>query len=61
MAYNVSGDRGVQLELMNGVRILIGSERAGELAEAIGEQMKRERLRRQEGTLSVCTHESQHL
>ena len=41
MAYNVSGDRGVQLELMDGKRILIGSQRAGELADAIRERMKR--------------------
>jgi hypothetical protein len=36
-AYNVSGNRGVQLELVNGQRILIGSQRAEELARAIGE------------------------
>jgi hypothetical protein len=35
MAYNVSGNRGVQLELTNGKRILIGSQRADELADAI--------------------------
>jgi hypothetical protein len=34
-AYNVSGNRGVQLELTGGKRILIGSQRADELAEAI--------------------------
>jgi len=34
-AYNVSGDRGVQLVLANGKRILIGSQRADELADAI--------------------------
>jgi len=34
-AYNVSGNRGVQLELMNGKRILIGSERPEELFYAI--------------------------
>lgn len=34
-AYNVSGDRGVQLELTGGERILIGSQRGEELAEAI--------------------------
>ena len=34
-AYNVSGDRGVQLVLTNGKRLLIGSQRADELAEAI--------------------------
>ena len=36
-AYNVSGNQGVQLELANGKRILIGSQRAEELARAIGE------------------------
>jgi hypothetical protein len=35
MAYNVSGDRGVQLVLRNGSRILVGSQRAEELAAAI--------------------------
>ncbi len=34
-AYNVSGNQGVQLELANGQRILIGSQRAEELARAI--------------------------
>lgn len=37
MAYNVSGNRGVQLELVSGKRILIGSQRADELAAAIAE------------------------
>lgn len=37
MAYNVSGNRGVQLRLATGKRILIGSQRAEELAEAIGQ------------------------
>lgn len=36
-AYNVSGNQGVQLELANGQRILIGSQRAEELAGAIGD------------------------
>jgi hypothetical protein len=36
-AYNVRGNRGVQLELADGKRILIGSQRAEELARAIGE------------------------
>ena len=35
MAYNVSGDRGVQLELVNGKRLLIGSQRSEELAKTI--------------------------
>jgi hypothetical protein len=34
-AYNVSGNRGVQLELRDGRRLLIGSRRANELAAAI--------------------------
>lgn len=34
-AYNVRGNWGVQLELVNGQRILIGSQRSDELAQAI--------------------------
>lgn len=34
-AYNVSGNRGVQLELANGKRLLIGSQRPEELWQAI--------------------------
>jgi hypothetical protein len=34
-AWNASGNRGVQLELTSGKRLLIGSQRAEELAEAI--------------------------
>ena len=34
-AYNVSGKKGVQLELVSGRKILIGSRKADELAEAI--------------------------
>ena len=34
-AYNVSGNRGVQIELLNGKRLLIGSQRAEELLRAI--------------------------
>jgi hypothetical protein len=34
-AYNISGDRGVQLKLHTGKQILIGSQRADELAQAI--------------------------
>lgn len=37
-AYNVSGDQGVQLVLANGKRLLIGSQRAGELEEALTAQ-----------------------
>ncbi|MDI6783925.1 MAG: DUF6141 family protein, partial [bacterium] len=39
-AYNVSGNRGVQLELNNGKRILIGSQRPEELVRAIKAGMK---------------------
>ena len=34
-AYNVSGDRGVQIELLHGKRLLIGSQRAEELWRAV--------------------------
>ena len=34
-AYNVSGKRGVQLELISGRKILLGSKKADRLAEAI--------------------------
>lgn len=34
-AYNVSGNRGVQLELSNGKHLLIGSQKPEELAEAL--------------------------
>ncbi len=34
-AYNVSGNRGVELELTNGKKLLIGSQRAEELCAAI--------------------------
>jgi hypothetical protein len=36
-AYNVSGRRGVQIEFKNGHRLMLGSQRADELAKAIGE------------------------
>jgi hypothetical protein len=39
-AYNVSGKRGVQLELSTGERLLIGSQRADELSKAIKSMMK---------------------
>jgi hypothetical protein len=39
-AYNVRGNRGVQLELSNGERILIGSQRAEQLAEALDLAMR---------------------
>ncbi len=38
-AYNVSGNRGVQLELVDGKKVLIGSQRAEELAEAISKSI----------------------
>ncbi len=34
-AYNVSGNRGVQLEMVGGKKVLFGSQRADELAAAI--------------------------
>ena len=34
-AYTVSGDRGVQIELLNGKQLLLGSQRAEELQRAI--------------------------
>jgi hypothetical protein len=34
-AYNVSGKRGVQLQLADGKKLLVGSQRADELADAI--------------------------
>jgi hypothetical protein len=34
-AYNVSGDRGVQLEFMNGGRLLVGSQQPEELTSAL--------------------------
>ncbi len=37
MAYNVGGNRGVQLEFTNGKRLLIGSQRPEELAAAISQ------------------------
>jgi len=39
-AYNVSGNRGVQLELTNGKRLLIGSQQPEKLAQAIELRMK---------------------
>ena len=40
-AYNVSGNRGVQLQLSNGERILIGSQRPEEMAEALNAALGR--------------------
>jgi hypothetical protein len=39
-AYNVSGERGVELTLDNGKRVLIGSQRSDDLAAAIGQIAK---------------------
>ena len=38
-AYNVSGNKGVQLILQNGKRLLIGSQKPDELVEAISSMM----------------------
>lgn len=43
-AYNVSGNRGIQLLLKNGKKILIGSQRADELASLLQETMFHARL-----------------
>jgi hypothetical protein len=43
-AYNVSGNRGVQLELKNGKKILIGSQHADALAAQLQEAMFHARL-----------------
>ena len=40
-AYNVSGDRGVQLELSNGKQLLIGSQNPEKLAQMIGKAMNK--------------------
>lgn len=42
MAYNVSGNQGVQLTLRDGRRALIGSQRAAELALAIDSARRRD-------------------
>jgi len=41
MAYNVSGNRGVQLVLTDEKRVLIGSKRPEELAAALGQTVSR--------------------
>jgi hypothetical protein len=48
-AYNVSGDRGVQLELSDGGRLLIGSQRPDELDRAITDATRGEQSRRGAG------------
>ena len=40
-AYNISGDQGVQLQLVDGNRVLIGSQRSRKLEAAIAEMMRR--------------------
>jgi hypothetical protein len=40
-AYNVSGNRGVRIDYANGKHILIGSQRADELAAAIGSVLRK--------------------
>ena len=39
MTYNVSGNRSVRIELTGGETVIVGSQRAGELAAAIGERI----------------------
>lgn len=39
-AYNVSGDRGVQIRLKNGAWLLIGSQKPDELAQALAEAQR---------------------
>ncbi len=41
MVYSVRGNAGVRLELVGGRRVLVGSQRAGELARAIQERLER--------------------
>jgi len=43
VAYNVSGNRGVELTLRSGSRVMLGSQRADELAEAINGQLRQRR------------------
>jgi TATA-box binding protein (TBP) (component of TFIID and TFIIIB) len=40
-AYNVSGNKGVQLVFKNGKKLLIGSQKADELAKAIESVMNK--------------------
>lgn len=42
-AYNVRGNRGVQLELRSGESVLLGSQRADELASVIRQQLGKNR------------------
>jgi hypothetical protein len=43
VAYNVSGNRGVELTLRDGSRIMLGSQRADELAAALEGQLRHRR------------------
>jgi hypothetical protein len=40
-AYNMRGDQGVQLDLVDGSRVLIGTQRPGELETAIAAMLGR--------------------
>jgi hypothetical protein len=43
-AYNVSGNRGVELELIDGHKVLIGSQQPENLTQAIDQALKQKRL-----------------
>lgn len=43
VAYNVSGNRGVELTLRSGSRVMLGSQKADELAAAINGQLRHRR------------------
>jgi hypothetical protein len=45
-AYNIRGDQGVQLQFTDGKKLLIGSQRPGELAAAIEQISKRRRKKK---------------
>jgi hypothetical protein len=45
MAYDVSGNRGVELGLAGGTSLMLGSQRADELADAIDRGRRRGRRR----------------
>jgi Family of unknown function (DUF6141) len=53
MAYNVRGDRGVELTLKDGRRVMLGSQRADELAAAIEAQRRALRPGRRRTSLSA--------
>ena len=56
-AYNVSGNRGVQLEFSNGRKLLIGSQHAEELTTALQEAVLHSRISRGQ---SHIYHEPDH-